>query len=112
MAYNTKTMLTDASGKIFIPQFFDESTDSYKPLTNQGIFPIKDAFEGTTSITKTYTSNMRGFFIQNDGTDIITFTINGLTIKVKPTEGFDDYFEPFTSIQITSTGAFRALVRG
>jgi hypothetical protein len=112
MAHNTKNMLTDASGKTQIPQYFDQVADSYKPLTNQGMYSIRDSFENVTSITKTYTSPMRGFSIQNDSTDIITFTINGLTIKLKPTEGFEDYFEPFTSVQITANGAFRAMVRG
>lgn len=112
MAHNSKFMLTDASGKMPIPQYYDPISDSYKPLTTQGMYSVKDSFEGTISITKTYTSSMRGFSIQNDSTENITFTINGLTIKLKPTEGFEDYFEPFTSVQITSNGAFRAVVRG
>lgn len=73
---------------------------------------VKDAFEGTASDTKTYQSKMRGFSIQNDGAANLTFTINGLTITVKPTEGYEDNFDPFTSVQITATGAFRAVVRG
>lgn len=112
MAHNTKYMLTDATGKIPIPQYYDAISDTYKPLTNQGMYNVKDSFEGTATVIKTYTSPMRGFSIQNDSAENITFTINGLTIKLKPTEGFEDYFEPFTSIQITANGAFRAMVRG
>jgi hypothetical protein len=55
---------------------------------------------------------MSGFAVQNDGNANLTFTINGLTITVKPTEGFEDIFEPFTSVQVNATGAFRAVVKG
>lgn len=34
MAYNTKYMLTDASGKTFIPQYYDPVSDSFQPLSN------------------------------------------------------------------------------
>lgn len=73
---------------------------------------VKDAFEGTANTTKTYVSKMQGFSIQNDGAANLTFTIGGLTITVKPTEGYEDRFDPFTSVQIITTGAFRAVVRG
>lgn len=73
---------------------------------------VKDYIEGTVNVTRTYGTPMRGFAIQNDGTQNLTFTINGMTIPVKPTQGWDDTFDPFTTVQINATGAFVAVVKG
>jgi hypothetical protein len=109
MAYNTKYMLTDATGRNFIPQYYDPFTDTFKPLLNP---KVRDSFSNTTNVTKNYTNPMCGFAIQNDGTANLTVTINGMTITVKPTEGFEENFEPFTQVQVVASGAFRAIVRG
>jgi hypothetical protein len=109
MAYNNKETLKDVKGNP-IPQYYDPKDDTYKPL--DGPITVQDAFADTANVTKTYSSSMSGFAVQNDGTTNLTFTINGLTITVKPTEGFEDIFEPFTSVQVNATGAFRAVVKG
>lgn len=74
---------------------------------------VKDYFEGSTNITKTYTDNMVGFSISNDaGTSggTLTFTINGITIPVKATESYEANFIPFKSVIINTTVPYRATV--
>lgn len=74
---------------------------------------VKDYITGTSSITKNYSTQMTGFAIQNDGDSDLSFTINGLTITVKSTDGpWEDAFDPFTSVTITANSAFRAVVKG
>lgn len=101
------------------PQYFNDKANDYQVVKGRDGAAsfiekgriVKDAFSGTTSVTKAYSSQMFGFAISNDGLANLTFTINGLTITVKPGELFDDLFEPFTSVVITASGAFRSVVR-
>ena len=56
---------------------------------------IKDYFEGNSNVTKTYQEDMMGFRITNDhDTAPLTFTINSITISVKPKETFRGKFLP------------------
>jgi hypothetical protein len=73
---------------------------------------VKDVFSGSANVTKTYPTSMRGFSLVNDGAPDVTFTIGGKTITVKQNETFDASFDPFTSVTVTATGAFRAIVKG
>lgn len=116
MAANNKDLKT-ANGKI-APQFYDESIDDYVIAKGSDGAPYyrargtiaMEAWEGTANITKTFTSNRYGFSIVNDGTADLTFTINSQTRKVKPGEPYNALFEPFTSVTITATSAYRAEV--
>lgn len=111
--------LVKASGSIPAPQFYNPKTDRYEVITGRdgaNAFiekgrVVKDAFNGTESVTKTYSTFMFGFGIVNDGNADLTVSINNFNILVKPYESFDDLFEPFTSVTITATDAFRAVVR-
>lgn len=74
---------------------------------------VKDYFEGSTNVTKTYADNMVGFSISNDagvsgGT--LTFTINGITIPVKATETYEANFLPYKTVTINTTVPYRATV--
>jgi chitodextrinase len=74
---------------------------------------VKDYFEGSADITKTYSSSMIGFEISNDAPqdgNSLTFTINGLTIPVKASEVYSANFAPFKQVKITSTSPYRATV--
>ena len=72
---------------------------------------IKDYFEGNSNVTKTYQEDMMGFRITNDhDTTPLTFTINSITISVKPKETFKGKFSPFRSLTIHTTIPFRATV--
>jgi hypothetical protein len=73
---------------------------------------VKDSFSGSANVTKPYATQMRGFSLVNDGAPDVTFTIGGKTITVKQNETFDALFDPFTSVTVTATGAFRAIVKG
>ncbi|WP_052737803.1 chitobiase/beta-hexosaminidase C-terminal domain-containing protein [Bacillus sp. SA1-12] len=72
---------------------------------------IKDYFEGNSTITKSYQEDMMGFRITNDhNTTDLTFTINGITISVKPKETFKGKFAPFRRVAINTTASYRATV--
>ena len=58
----------------------------------------------------TFPTERYGFSIMNDGTADLSFTINGYTRTVKPGEGYNALFEPFTSVSIAATSAYRAEV--
>lgn len=101
------------------PQYFNEKENKYEVITGRhgaNAFIekgriVKDAFNGSSNITKTYNTNMYGFGIVNDGAADLTFSINGFTILVKPHETFDDLFEPFQLVTVNATDTFRAVVR-
>lgn len=50
--------------------------------------------------------------VSNDGASSLTIEVNGLTITVLAGEVFDDDFEPFTSVTVTSSVAYRIIIRG
>ena len=118
MAYNSKSLVTDRNNKP-VPQYYNPKSDQYEPIVGahgansfieRGRI-VKDAFSGSTTITKTYLTNMYGFGIVNDGENDLTVSINNFNIVVKPTEAFDDLFDPFTTLTISGNSAFRAVVR-
>lgn len=115
----TDKELVKAAGGIPAPQYYNPFNDRYETITGRNGANsfiekgrvVKDAFNSTESVTKSYSTPMFGFGIVNDGETDLTFSINSFTIVVKPYEAFDDLFEPFTSVTITATDAFRAVVR-
>lgn len=118
MAYNEKNIITDA-GKRPVPQYFNPITNQYEVIEGRygaNAFiergrTVKDTFSGETSVTKNYQAKMYGFAIVNDGSADLTVTIGAHSFVVKPGEGFDDLFDPFTSVQVSGDSAFRAVVR-
>lgn len=118
MTYNTKSIVTDINNKP-VPQYYNPATDSYEPIhgsygANSFIERgriVKDVFSASENIIKQYQTEMYGVGIVNDGLSDVTFTINELSILVKPGESFDDLFEPFNEIHFTATDSFRAVIR-
>jgi len=72
----------------------------------------KEPFSGSVNKDHTFTKAMTGFVISNDGASNLTFTINSYTFTLKPGEIFDECFEPFTQVSITTSVAYRAWGRG
>lgn len=72
---------------------------------------VKDSFSGNTTITKSYTTQMFGLGIVNDGESDISVSINGFTIVLKAGEAFDDLFDAFNTFTITGNSEFRTVVR-
>ena len=72
---------------------------------------IQEAFSGNSTITYTCKNPSYMFSIKNDGGSNLTFTINGITITVKPGEVFEDYFEVFNNVIVTTTVSYRALIK-
>lgn len=75
------------------------------------ILVIKDYFEGSSNVTKTYQEDMIGLSITNNhNTTSLTFTIHDITISVKAMETFKGNFAPFRSIAINTAVPYRATV--
>lgn len=70
---------------------------------------VKESFSGSSSIIKAFSEDMHGFVIANDGTGDITFVINEDAFVVKAGEVFEENFDAFNIVNITSNGVpFRA----
>lgn len=68
----------------------------------------EEPFSGSNNITKTFSKDMIGFVISNDGTSDLSFTINNQTFVVKSFEVFDSFFSPFKTVSIVTTSPYRA----
>ena len=81
-------------------------------LTNKPRGVIIAAYNTSGIQTITVTNNCTGLSVINDSvlTNLV-FIVNGITITVKPRETFDDDFEEFNSVRITSNATFRMCLR-
>lgn len=117
MPYNTKEIITD-SKKQPVPQYFNPKTDQYEVIQGkdgansflQKGTVAEEAWEGNSDITQTFPKERYGFSIVNDGTQDLSFIINGQTRKVKPGEAYYSLFNAFTSVTILTTSVYRAEV--
>lgn len=71
----------------------------------------RDPFDGSTTVTHEFPKTMTQFVINNDGDESLTFTINGETWTVLRGEQFDDRFDEFDEVTVTTTVPFRAYGR-
>lgn len=75
----------------------------------------KEPFNGSVSMTKTFSTEMYGLVISNDapinGANL-SFAVNGDVFVVAPGEVWEDYLDPFTEVSITATVPFRGYGRG
>ena len=99
------------------PQVYDEILDDYVIAKGSNGSPFfvergtiaMETWDNTAPVT-TFSGNRYGFFIVNDGTADLTFTINSKTRKVKSGENYEAKFDAFTSVTINATSAYRAEV--
>ena len=68
----------------------------------------KEPFSGSTDKEHTFTQQMNGFSISNDGASSLTFTISTDTYTVLAGEVLSLLFAPFTVVTVTTTVAYRA----
>lgn len=71
----------------------------------------QEFFSGTGNFSKKFSGDREELVVINDGSADLTFTAGGVTFTLKPGEVFDEEVNPFSSINITATGAFRGYVR-
>lgn len=72
---------------------------------------IKETFTGSSSVVKSFSEDMHGFFLSNDGTGDITFVINGDPFILKSGEVFEGNYDAFTVVEITTVDVpYRAYV--
>jgi hypothetical protein len=115
MTANNRELQT-ANGKV-APQFYDEKLDVYVIAKGDNGAPFyralgtiaMEAWTNQNPIT-TFPSARYGFSIINDGTTDLTFTINLVIRTVRQGEAYSALFDPFTSVTISATGAYRAEV--
>jgi hypothetical protein len=72
---------------------------------------VKDSWSNTSG-TVSFTTPRYSILITNDGNANVTLVVNSLTFTIKPTETFDEKFDPFTSVSITTTSTYRGWARG
>jgi hypothetical protein len=72
---------------------------------------IQEYFSGSSTTTHNLKHKSRSISLANDGQADLTITINDLVITIKSGEYFEDEFELFTTITVTTTSAYRLLVR-
>lgn len=78
-------------------------------VAEKNLVAAEEPFSGNATVTHTFAKPMDYFVITNDDTtNNLTFTIGSKTVTVAPKENFDDKFDPFTSVTVTTTVAFRA----
>lgn len=73
---------------------------------------VREVWEGSETVTKTFITPASAVSVVNDGAENLVITVNAMNITVKPDEGFESIFVPFTTLKIAATGAYRALVKG
>lgn len=100
------------------PQYFNKDMDQFEYIEGRngansfiqlGTVAM-EAWQGSVDSVQSFGSNRYGFSIANDGANDVTFTINAQTRTVKSGETYSALFEPFTSVTITATSAYRAEV--
>lgn len=103
---------------VIIPQYLREDETNFEALkgSNGGINVnaklarnlAKEPFTGSTTVNHTFTQPMREFFISNDGESDLTITINNMSFTVYALSTFDEAFEPFTQVKITTAMPYQA----
>lgn len=82
-------------------------------MATQAIMPkVQGRITGNSTITYTCPKTCCSFAIVNRGVSSLTFTINGITISVSAEQTFDDSFEDFNEVTITTDQTYEAIVRG
>lgn len=71
----------------------------------------QEFFSGTGNFSKTFNKFCEELIVINDGSADLTFVAGDISFTLKPGEVFDEEINPFNSVQITATGAFRGYVR-
>lgn len=71
----------------------------------------QEFFSQADIFPKKFSGQREELVIINDGSADLTFTAGGITFTLKPGEVFDEEVNPFDSISVTATGAFRGYVR-
>lgn len=104
-------------GKMPVPQFYSDKLEDYEVHKGQdgaafyrerGSIAM-EAWDNSNPVT-TFPNERYGFSVVNDGIADLTFTINGVTRKVKVGESYSALFEAFTDITINATSSYRAEV--
>ena len=78
----------------------------------QEYMKVFEKISGTATVTHRCARKSNGFALLNKGASDVTFTINGITITVPFSTSFEDSFEDFTTVIITATTAFEAVIKG
>jgi hypothetical protein len=117
MNFFAKLMLRSKEG-VAIPQYFNPKTEQFEALEGQGgagffqYAPVLDYWEGTGDTNKTFDGARSSVLVSNDGASDIILTVNDMAFRIKPTEVFDEFLAPFTTLTIATASTYRGWVRG
>lgn len=71
----------------------------------------RNGFTGSANQTINLNGTYEELLLINDGAANLTFTAGIFTFTLGPGEVFDEEVDPFNSLKITATGAYRGYVR-
>ena len=71
----------------------------------------REPFAGSANQTINFISTVEELLLINDGEASLSFTAGYFTFTLKPGEVFDEEIDPFKTLKITATGAYRGYVR-
>lgn len=100
------TVVTVTATSTFYAEASGLKVGSANPL-----YSIKDSFTGSSNMTRTFTASCYGLVISNDGVSPLNYNVNGITLTVDSGDVVEKYFNTFTQVAITSTVAFRVIVK-
>jgi hypothetical protein len=96
---------------VLLKQDLNDISTGASTVSTKETRKAKEPFSGSETKTHTFTEAMTGFVVVNDGSEELTFAINGELYTVRGGEVFEEYFEPFTEVLITTTVPYRAYGR-
>ncbi len=106
--------LADPATQTTLAAVLAAMTDGTQKVTVNGSI-VADRFEGSATVTRTYTGNMNALEICNDGAASLTFTVSSLagrTFTVLAGDVVSFNFPAFNVVVITTAVAYRCTVFG
>jgi hypothetical protein len=111
----------------FLPQHEGKNPDEFVTTGERNPFPVKvkdgnvqvtgtvdvrdkvvkEYFEGTFDLIKTFAEPMSGISVANDGVEHLQFIVNGITRTVYAGEVYNANLDPFTSLKVVAKDKYR-----
>lgn len=79
---------------------------------NVSNYTVKESFTTATNNKLTAGGTRYAFEIWNQGSSNLTFTINGITVTVAPNATYNNEFDAFTEVTLSSGAVFEAHLLG
>lgn len=90
---------------------FEANVSGLKSGSSLPVYSVKDYFSGSTNTTRSFSGSVYGIIISNDGLSALTYTVNGLSLKVEAGDVVERYFDALTEVTINSAVSYRAYIK-